>query len=100
MFSLTCDFINLSFSQHVSAPRYEKLPDNAKFVVLFRRPAEVFWTRYRRYCNSSWTSYAEISPGQISVELYAAGMFAHKAGNEAGEQEENCGVDGVVTLGG
>lgn len=62
---------------------YEKLPEDAKFIVLFRDPEEIFWTRYRRYCNSSWTKYAEIRPGEISPEVYAAGMFAHMhAGNE------------------
>lgn len=62
---------------------YEKLPEDAKFIVLFRDPEDIFWTRYRRYCNSSWTRYAEIRPGEISPEVYAAGMFAHmQAGNE------------------
>eukprot|EP00434_Breviolum_minutum_P014194 symbB.v1.2.012515.t1/scaffold867.1/size156651/1 len=61
---------------------YEKLPETAKFIVLFRQPEAIFWTRYQRYCNSSWTGYAAVPAASISPELYASGMFAHMAGNE------------------
>ena len=63
--------------------RYEKLPEDAKFIVLFRSVEEIFWTRYRRYCNSTWSDYAQVPRLSITEELYAAGMFAHMhTGNE------------------
>ncbi|CAJ1334345.1 unnamed protein product [Effrenium voratum] len=62
--------------------RYEKLPEGAKFVVLFRDPEDVLWTRYQRYCNSSWTEYARVPKAAIALEDFAAGMFAHKSSNE------------------
>lgn len=64
--------------------RYEKLPEGAKFVVLFRDPEDVLWARYQRYCNSSWTEYARVPKAAITLEDFAAGMFAHKSSNEAG----------------
>lgn len=80
-------FCRETITHHQQAPRlssrYEKLPETAKFIVLFRQPEAIFWTRYQRYCNSSWTGYAAVPAASISPELYASGMFAHMAGNEA-----------------
>ena len=61
---------------------YEKLPEDAKFVVLFRDPRQIFLTRYRRFCNSSWTDYARVSRGAISLENFAVGIFGHESSNE------------------
>ncbi|CAE7817011.1 unnamed protein product [Symbiodinium sp. CCMP2592] len=61
---------------------YEKLPEDAKFVVLFRDPRKIFLTRYRRFCNSSWTDYARVSRGAISLENFAVGIFGHESSNE------------------
>lgn len=69
---------------HLCDVRYEKLPEEAKFIVLFRDPEDIFLTRYRRYCNSSWTEYARVPREKITLELFAAGMFANMhSGNEA-----------------
>ena len=80
-------FCRETITHHQQAPRlssrYEKLPETAKFIVLFRQPEAIFWTRYQRYCNSSWTGYTAVPAASISPELYASGMFAHMAGNEA-----------------
>ena len=66
---------------------HEKLPEDAKFVVLFRDPRKIFLTRYRRYCNSSWTDYARVPRGAISLENFAVGIFGHESGNEVGISE-------------
>ncbi|CAE7467035.1 unnamed protein product [Symbiodinium natans] len=62
---------------------HEKLPEDAKFVVLFRDPRKIFLTRYRRFCNSSWTDYARVPRGAISLENFAVGIFGHESSNEA-----------------
>ncbi|CAE8593348.1 unnamed protein product, partial [Polarella glacialis] len=61
----------------------EFVPDGSRYVVLLRDPKDILTSQWNHFSNSSWSKYVGNKPGGVSLEEFAAGMFAHQDGNDA-----------------
>ncbi|CAE8632225.1 unnamed protein product [Polarella glacialis] len=64
------------FSSHHLRPQ---LPEKARYVFLVREPMDVLASQWLQYSNGTWAQYGGVENAHVTLELFAAAVFAHKS---------------------